>query len=87
MIHILIFSLALLITGSSLWHSGGIVLLDYVMTSHPSLSWSHPIMMLGVNAFPYLFGYQIGSKTLFVLILIIAGYLGVGMARMVAERF
>lgn len=87
MIHILILSLALLVTGSSLWHPGGIVLLDYAMTSHPTPSWSHPIMMLGVNTLPYLFGYQIASKALFVLILVLAGYLGVRMARMVIDRF
>lgn len=86
MIHLLVFSLVFLIVGPALWTRGGIVLLDYVMTSHPAFSWSQPFMMSVTNLFPYLFGYEAGSKTVFVLILLVAGYLGVRMGDMLANR-
>lgn len=69
-----IFFLCILIVilGGTLWQKGAIVLLDYQMASHIPLSLSYYNGITIPNIFREIFGTDMGSKLLFVSILISA---------------
>ena len=77
----------LIITGSALWSPGNIALLDYVLTPHATISWFDPLIFPVLNCLSVLLGTTIVSKGFFVMILMLAAYLGVLFARYIAQRY
>lgn len=86
MVHLIILTLTIPIFGPAIWHSGGIVLMDFVISSQPTISWSQSITSLITNVLSYALGYQIISKAFFLITLVLSGYLGVHMARLIIQE-
>ena len=79
--HIIPILFIALIMGSSLWSSGGIILLDFTITPHAQSSLWQAIGFPILDFLSRILGYEAVSKGFFLLVLWSAGYLGILLGR------
>ncbi len=73
--------------GNSLFSSGGIVLLDYVLTPHNPISLYNPFSFAIFDGLWRVVGTDFSSKIIFIAILILAYYLGIFLTQGIADKF
>lgn len=84
MTYIILGLFILVLIGSALWSSGGILLLDYIATDTQVIPWFQNAWYLIPQIPASLFGYEWGTKISYIAILVLAAYLGVLFARRIA---
>jgi hypothetical protein len=87
MIHLLLVFLICAILGPTMYSSGGISLLDYVLTDTYTFSATLPIVHTFLAGLVYMGGYIFASWAFYILVLVLGGYLGVYTARLVYSMY
>lgn len=83
---IFLIGLIALILGPTLFSSGGVMLLDYVLSDIPALWFDRPIGSMISQLMWSIFGYALGSKLMILSVLALSGYLGILIARYFARQ-
>jgi hypothetical protein len=71
---------------SSLWSSGWIVVLDFILTPHAEYSLLQPVIFPFLDILSRFFGYEVTSKAFFLLVIWSAGYLGILFGRSISKN-